>query len=184
LEDINKINDGASDSSGDDEGLDPGKSEDLEELSMKKIIEYDHLMTRKLVSLVVASETDDKIPVLAPTSNSTEKSTTTASTEVDPKGVQPTETSKPVVMSISDFPLASCGEHYENKQHSDLYLVFIEYSKDNLAKVKDQFCEDSWRIETNTEIKVASFADKNNANQLAELLRKMLKGVRVSKRQN
>jgi tetratricopeptide (TPR) repeat protein len=180
-EDIKKIDDEESASSGSSQELTTGKPDDLEQLSMTKIKkEYNALMTRKLLSLVLALETDSKIPVLAPT---------------DPKGVQPTiisdpvisdpvisdpVISDPVVMSMSDFPLYDCGEHFEEKQHRDLYLVFIKYSKDDLASVKDQFCGDSWRTRDNKEIQVASFADRNNANKLAELLRKSFDGVRVS----
>ncbi|MGB3766631.1 MAG: hypothetical protein WA947_08725 [Phormidesmis sp.] len=174
-EKIFKLNDAASVSSS-EEDLNPSRPEDLEELSILRISEYDSFLTKRILAVIVSSEASNRIPVLS--SNSTIGDS--ENNEVD----QLAEGNKPINVLDSDFPLTSCGRYYEKAQHLDLYLVFVRYSKDNLRDVKSQFCQDAFRSKSNLEVQVASFAKEENADQLAKALKKKFGWVRVSSRQD
>ena len=84
------------------------------------------------------------------------------------------------------FPLTACGDPLPSDPKLypvNLYPVYIDYSDQNLAQVRSQFCQDALDInreKTNKKsIQVASFTTLERANKFKEILRKKFGNVEV-----
>ncbi len=85
----------------------------------------------------------------------------------------------------SSFPQSACGDPIPAGSGSpvSLYPVFVEYSDNNLQRIKAQFCQDALskiRKGTNRQaVQVASFSSRDRAVLFADFLSKSFRGVEV-----
>ena len=79
-----------------------------------------------------------------------------------------------------DFPKDTCGDSLPQERRSypvEFYPIYLEYSEENLIKVKSNFCKDAFvkDVDGNKVIQVASFTKKtgifDNGYDLMELLK-------------
>jgi len=85
----------------------------------------------------------------------------------------------------SSFPQSACGDAIPagNASPISLYPVFVEYSDNNLQRIKAQFCQDALpkiRKGTNRQsVQIASFSSRDRAVLFADFLNKRFRGVEV-----
>lgn len=85
----------------------------------------------------------------------------------------------------SSFPQSACGDPIPagNGSPISLYPVFVEYSDNNLQRIKAQFCQDALpkiRKGTNRQaVQIASFSSRDRAVLFASFLSKRFNGVEV-----
>ncbi len=85
----------------------------------------------------------------------------------------------------SRFPQSACGDAIPagNGSPISLYPVFVEYSDNNLQRIKAQFCQDALpKIKKGTNrqaVQIASFSSRDRAVLFADFLSKSFRGVEV-----
>ena len=85
----------------------------------------------------------------------------------------------------SSFPQSACGDSIptDSELPTSLYPVFVEYSDNNLQRIKAQFCQDALpKIKKGTNkqaVQTASFTSRDRAVLFAEFLSKRFSGVEV-----
>jgi regulator of replication initiation timing len=71
------------------------------------------------------------------------------------------------------FPKDSCGDHNPGGIHQ-WYPVWVDYSSENLEKIRSRYCRDAFRkrdkTDSNTYIQVASFLRESDARQFAKFM--------------
>lgn len=69
--------------------------------------------------------------------------------------------------TITSFPRSTCGDGKEQDLAAyplDYYPIYIEYSENNLRRVRDSFCGDAYRSQSADKIQVATFHNRSNAH--------------------
>jgi hypothetical protein len=91
------------------------------------------------------------------------------------KETQPDIPKKLNIFESVAFPLEKCSEPLPSNQNSQtitIYPVFINYSEENLNKIKSEYCQDSELEQENNRIKVASYLDQEKAREFQEFIAK------------
>jgi hypothetical protein len=144
------------------------------------ILESNVIDTATKVALGYAASHSYKIDI--PPRSKEPKPTTSATASPD----SPNSSSNSNSFDSVKFPLAVCGDPLPSDPKLypvNLYPVYIEYSNQNLAQVRSQFCQDALDVnrEKNNKksIQVASFVNPQRANNFKEFLKKKFGNAEV-----
>jgi|GEM_PF-4908110 len=93
--------------------------------------------------------------------------------------IQTTDKNNPNAIYTIKFPMNYCGD-YSAGGSNTWHYVYINYNQSNLTNIRNNFCCDAYYNKSNSTIVIASFYNKNTANDFMRVLNsKGFKGVKV-----